>query len=263
MSKCRIYFCICAACILMMFSLITACAPSDNNINTPNSEKYECISSAVSGLSNAESNPNDKPITESRATENADESKEHIVNDILTPERIPNDMLVLIAQYAPDIILDIRYATTNNFTHSVIYASSDAYIRYGTLQKLISVQNELRTYGFGLKIWDAYRPVEAQFKLWSICPNSDFVANPNNGYSNHSRGNTIDVTMVTLDGKDVEMPSEFDDFSVKAHRDYTDDTTEVANNARLLETIMKKHGFTGYKNEWWHFTDTISYPVVK
>lgn len=257
MSKCRTCFCICAACVLMMFSLIAACAPSDNNTqNITTSEESECISSTLSGSSSVEKNVSDE-------SESPNTSQDYVINDIIAPEYVSDDILVLISKYAPDIILDIRYATTNNFTHSIIYESSDAYIRYGTLKKLIAAQTELRAYGLGLKIWDAYRPIEAQFKLWNVCPDSRFVANPNTGYSNHTRGNTVDVTLVTLTGQEVEMPSAFDDFSHKAHRDYSDDTPDAAINANLLESVMEKHGFTGYINEWWHFTDTTSYPVVQ
>ncbi len=174
-----------------------------------------------------------------------------------------DDELVLVAEYAPEILLDIRYATVNNFTGTIIYTNADAYLRYGTLCKLIAVHNELQSHGYGLKIWDAYRPIEAQFKLWKVYPDASFVANPLTGYSNHSRGNTVDVTIVTIDGAEVEMPSLFDEFGKKAHRQYTDDAPDVAERATLLQECMYKHGFDGYYKEWWHYTDTTKYPIVK
>lgn len=174
----------------------------------------------------------------------------------------PKDMVfVAIADYIPDILIDLKYAGTDNFTGQVVYDFSTAYLRYGTVRKLAAVQEDLRQLGLGLKIWDGFRPVSAQYKLWEICPDTRYVSNPQLGFSSHSRGNTVDVTMVDEDGREVEMPTAFDDFSKKADREYSDCTQEAADNALILEALMEKHGFSGYKNEWWHFTDTVAYPV--
>ena len=83
------------------------------------------------------------------------------------------------------------------------------------------------------------------------------------GFSSHSRGNTLDVTLVDENGVELEMPTGFDDFSAKADRDYSDCTAAAANNADILEILMEKHGFTGYAGEWWHYSDTMSYPVER
>ena len=168
---------------------------------------------------------------------------------------------VKVSDYIPDIAVDLRYATENNFTGQVIYRFSQPYLRFGTVKKLIQVQNELRESGYCLLIWDGFRPVSAQFRLWEICPDSTYVANPYAGYSAHSRGNTVDITIVEADGSPVEMPTEFDDFSVLADRNYTDCTPEAAINAKMLQEIMEHCGFQGYYGEWWHYTDTNSYPV--
>lgn len=173
-----------------------------------------------------------------------------------------DDDLVLVKDYIPDIYTDLKYATADNFTGTVIYDSKDAYLRYGTVKKLAEVQNELRQLGYSLKIWDAYRPTSAQFKLWEVCPDPTYVSNPNNGFSKHSRGNTVDVTLVLADESEVRMPSGFDDFSTLADRDYGDVSAEAAYNAQLLEKLMVAHGFVGYSAEWWHYSDTISYSVV-
>lgn len=165
------------------------------------------------------------------------------------------------ADYIPDIAIDLRYAAADNFTGQVIYNFSDAYLRYGTIQKLAAVQSALAEKGLGLKIWDAYRPTAAQFQLWEICPDSRYVANPNRGFSSHSRGNTVDVTLVDGAGNELAMPTGFDDFSAKADRDYSDVSPEAAANALLLEDAMTSAGFTPYAGEWWHFSDADSYPV--
>ena len=169
--------------------------------------------------------------------------------------------LVRVADYIPSIEVDLKYATADNFTGTVIYDFTDAYLRYGTVEKLAAVQRELEELGYGLRIWDALRPVSAQFRLWEVCPNSAYVANPNTGYSSHSRGNTVDITLVALDGSEVPMPTGFDDFSALADRDYSDCGEQAASTARLLEQTMSAHGFQPYWTEWWHFSDTVSYGV--
>lgn len=176
------------------------------------------------------------------------------------PEPADGDF-VKITDYIPTARQELFYATANNFTGQVIYDFQDAYLRYGTVKKLMAVSADLAEMGLYLKIWDGFRPVSAQFKLWEVCPDPTYVANPNKGYSSHSRGNTVDLTIVDENGVEFPMPTGFDDFSAKADRDYSDCTEEEANNAQILEILMEKHGFSGYFGEWWHFSDTVSYPV--
>ena len=178
------------------------------------------------------------------------------------PEPVPEpEDFVSVTDWIPGIHTELRYATDNNFTHQVIYDFSGAYLRYGTVQKLASAQESLETAGYSLLIWDAFRPVSAQFKLWEICPDPAYVANPEKGYSSHSRGSTVDITLVTLDGEPVEMPTDFDDFTAMADRDCSDVGEKAAANARLLEEAMTAAGFKLYSAEWWHYSDATSYPV--
>lgn len=170
---------------------------------------------------------------------------------------------VRIRDYIPDIVVDLKYATEDNFTGQVIYEFTEPYLRYGTVKKLMAVQEALKSQGLGLKIWDGFRPVSAQFKLWDVCPDPTYVANPNVGFSSHSRGNTVDITLVDATGAELVMPTGFDDFSALADRDYADCTAEAANNARLLEKLMEENGFKPYFGEWWHYADTVSYDVAK
>lgn len=179
----------------------------------------------------------------------------------LSADEICDDEFVRVKTYIPDIVIDLKYASTDNFTGLKIYDFSDAYLRYGTVKKLAEVQKDLRTSGLGLKIWDAFRPVSAQFRLWEICPDATYVANPSTGFSSHSRGNAVDITLVLTDGDEIQMPTGFDDFSLLADRDYSDCNTVAANNARILENAMLRHGFCGYSGEWWHYSDTVSYEV--
>lgn len=170
-----------------------------------------------------------------------------------------NTDFVNVQWYIPDVQVELRYAGPNNFTGETIYNFYDAYLRYGTVCKLMDVCKELAEQGLYLKIWDAFRPVSAQFKLWEAFPDSRYVADPNKGVSSHSRGNTLDVTLVDSYGNELPMPSAFDDFTDAACRDYLLCSEEERKNALILETTMEKHGFHGYWGEWWHFSDSMQY----
>ena len=171
---------------------------------------------------------------------------------------------VRVKDYIFDVEVALRYATEGNFTGKVIYDFTDAWLRYGTVQKLAKAQEILKAQGYRLKIWDAYRPVYAQFVLWNVYPDATFVADPTTGYSDHSRGNTVDVTVIDSSGREIIMPTEFDSFSPLADRDYRDvmDKESVV-NAWMLQETMIEAGFVPYRDEWWHFSDTEQYDVEK
>ncbi len=173
------------------------------------------------------------------------------------PEHNNND-LVAINYYIKDIETDLRYATTNNFTGQIIYENFDQpSLRYGTIKKLQNVQNDLKQHGFKLKIWDAYRPHSAQWSLWEKSgKNPIYVADPSKGYSDHSRGCTVDVTLVDLNGNKVEMPTDFDSFTEEAHAYYEGASETAKRNRTILQEAMTRNGFQIYEGEWWHFTDS-------
>ena len=186
-----------------------------------------------------------------------------ITQEITTEKEPEDDEYVLVKKYIPDIYVELRYATENNFTGVKIYDFTEAYLRYGTVKKLAQVQKELKQQGYSLKIWDAYRPFEAQQKLWEVYPDPNYVANPANGMRRHNLGGTVDITMVAADGSIIPMPSEFDDFSLKADRNYSDiDNEEAVNNVMILQNAMENNGFTGYQGEWWDYSDTVEYEAV-
>ncbi|NLL51817.1 MAG: hypothetical protein GX248_03835 [Peptococcaceae bacterium] len=152
---------------------------------------------------------------------------------------------VNLAEYIPSLIIDLPYATTNNFTRTQLYSENVAYLRKGTADKLKKAVEELNQKGYRVKIWDAYRPPAVQFKMWNAFPNANFVANPWTGYSDHARGSAVDLTIDNL-----PMPTDFDEFSSRAYR------VNQNKNAQLLEEVMVKHGFVPLASEWWHFTDS-------
>ena len=189
---------------------------------------------------------------------------QEIITQEITIEKEPeDDEYVLVNKYIPDIYVELMYATDNNSTGVRIYGFTDAYLRYGTVKKLANVQKELKEQGYSLKIWDAYRPFEAQQKLWEVYPDPNYVANPADGMKKHNLGGTVDITMVAADGSIIPMPTEFDDFSLKADRNYSDiDNEEAVNNVMILQNAMENNGFTGYQGEWWDYSDTVEYEAV-
>lgn len=190
-------------------------------------------------------------------------AQEIITQEITTEKEPEDDEYVLVNKYIPDIYVELMYATDNNFTGVRIYGFTDAYLRYGTVKKLANVQKELKEQGYSLKIWDAYRPFEAQQKLWEVYPDPNYVANPADGMKKHNLGGTVDITMVAADGSIIPMPTEFDDFSLKADRNYSDiDNEEAVNNVMILQNAMENNGFTGYQGEWWDYSDTVEYEAV-
>ena len=211
----------------------------------------------------AETIETETPETQMEDTEGVAEETTEIETEEsdAEPIEVSEDTFVKVKNYIPDIEVELKYAGTDNFTGQMIYEFTDAYLRYGTVKKLMKVQDALRENQLSLKIWDAFRPVSAQFVLWEICPDSTYVANPYKGFSSHSRGNTVDITVVDASGKELTMPTGFDDFSTLADRDYSDCTEEAKKNALLLEHLMTENGFKGYSGEWWHFSDVVRYSV--
>lgn len=190
-------------------------------------------------------------------------AQEVTAQEITTEKEPEDDEYVLVNKYIPDIYVELMYATDNNFTGVRIYDFTDAYLRYGTVKKLANVQKELKEQGYSLKIWDAYRPFEAQQKLWEVYPDPNYVANPANGMKKHNLGGTVDITMVAADGSVISMPTEFDDFSLKADRNYSDiEDEEAVKNVMILQNAMENNGFTGYQGEWWDYSDTVEYEAV-
>lgn len=153
------------------------------------------------------------------------------------------------------ILLDIKYATADNFLGKPLYSQAKAYLRKSVAQKLNRVQQALEKQGLGLKIWDAYRPLSVQYKLWELVPDERYVADPQKG-SAHNRGAAVDVTLVDAQGHELAMPTAFDDFTERAHLDYIDLPFEVRAHRALLMDAMRAQGFEPLKTEWWHYNDS-------
>jgi zinc D-Ala-D-Ala dipeptidase len=150
------------------------------------------------------------------------------------------------------IAVDLRYATNENFIGQALYPVNRCLLRRSVAKQLAEAQTELAKSGLGLKVWDCYRPLSAQRKLWEIKPDPLYVTDPRKG-SRHNRGGSVDLTLVDSRGAALEMPSAYDDFSEKAHRDYKFVPSEARRNLKILERAMTRHGFRGLRSEWWHF----------
>lgn len=158
------------------------------------------------------------------------------------------------------IQLDIRYASDNNFTKKQIYNCGRCFLRPEVAQQIKKLHNDIRSrYGFGVKMFDCYRPRPAQQKLWDIVPNAMYVTPPKKG-SMHNRGQAVDLTIVDKNGDELDMGTEYDFFGKEAHRTYTHPNKEIQQNRSLHRMLLEAHGFTGIRTEWWHYSlKSVSY----
>ena len=173
-------------------------------------------------------------------------------------------MLRLLQAIIPDLVLDLVYATPHNFTGQSLYPpSAAAYLALKPRERLKRVQQRLQKQRLRLKVFDAYRPLSVQKKIWEIFPDPRYVADPRIG-SCHNRGAAVDVTLVDDQRKELPMPSGFDDFSERSHCDFLPSDPALAHNRGLLREAMVQEGFLPCISEWWHFDDPEweSYPLL-
>lgn len=180
------------------------------------------------------------------------------------PFRKPD--LVEIVKLDPTIKLDIRYATANNFLGRRVYKQARAFMQRPAAEALVRVNQSLRKHGYGLVVFDGYRPWAITKAFWDATPEDKkiFVADPSKG-SRHNRGCAVDLSMFELkNGKTVQMPSEYDEMTERAHINYSCATSESAKLRDLLRSAMEAEGFAVYEPEWWHYDykDWKEYPIM-
>jgi D-alanyl-D-alanine dipeptidase len=179
---------------------------------------------------------------------------------------IPDSDFVDLKRIDPTIVIDLRYAGPNNVTRRPLYPPGmQALVRFSVARRLVVAQKYLKEHGYGLKIWDAYRSSAAQQQLWEATHNNSYVADPQGGIgSMHTRGAAVDATLVDRKGKDVPMPTDFDNFTPAALLHYQGPNPAVRSNLKLLQKAMARAGFYGLRTEWWHFcaADWTTYPPV-
>jgi zinc D-Ala-D-Ala dipeptidase len=175
--------------------------------------------------------------------------------------------LVELTTLDPSIRLDIRYATANNFTGQQLYTQARAFLIRPAAMALIRAHLAAQQQGFGLTIYDAYRPWRVTKALWDATPpgpKRNYVANPKRG-SKHNRGCAVDLTLHDVkSGAQLSMPSGYDEFTPRAHRNFAGASAQALANRDLLESLMKAQGFRGASNEWWHFdfAGWDDYPIL-
>jgi len=163
--------------------------------------------------------------------------------------------LVDLRQLDPTLRFDLRYATAHNFLGEMIYPEAVPLLRRKAAKALVAANQFLHKWGLGLQVWDAYRPLAVQRLMWAKVPDRHYVADPARGGSAHNRGIAVDVTLVTVDGAPLAMPTDFDDFTAAAaHTTRTGLTKEQRFNRAILRLAMKLHGFRPLRSEWWHYT---------
>lgn len=171
--------------------------------------------------------------------------------------------LIQITEKSHNLILDLKYATSDNFTGAPIYSKALCYLHPDGLKCLEIALHLAKEAGYSIKIWDAYRPSEAQWKLWEHTPDPNYVAPPQKG-SAHSRGVAVDLTLLDSTGAEVNMGTPFDDFRPLAHHRNTEVTPEIQRNRFLLLGIMTAAGWDFYEHEWWHYQlfNASPYPLL-
>ena len=180
------------------------------------------------------------------------------------PFRAP-DLVELVA-IDPSIRLDVRYATPNNLAGRAVYTQARAFLQRPAAEALVRAHRALRSRGYGILVFDGYRPWRVTKLFWDVTPpeKREFVADPAKG-SKHNRGCAVDLSMYDLaTGREVEMPSAYDEMSERAYPDYAGGTAAARERRDLLRAAMEKEGFTVEPNEWWHFNyrDWAAYPIL-
>ncbi|MDO5607207.1 MAG: M15 family metallopeptidase [Capnocytophaga sp.] len=186
-------------------------------------------------------------ISESKAV---DSLAEEVIAAVEYREYHPD--FVNIRSLSDDFVFDMKYATDDNFLNQQVYDCAECFLRKATAQALVTANNELMGLGYRIKIFDCYRPLSVQRKMWNILPGTHYVANPAKG-SKHNRGAAVDLTLVDMQGNELDMGTPFDHFGKEAHHTYTAFPAEILKNRQLLKEIMDKHDFRSIYSEWWHY----------
>lgn len=174
-------------------------------------------------------------------------------------------MLIEITPQSHDVELDIQYATDRNFTGRAVYRRAACFLHPDTEKLLVRAIAMARPLGFRLRLYDGFRPSEAQWKLWEHTPDPEFIADPRRG-SPHSMGAAIDLTLLdAASGRELDMGTPFDDLRPLSHHGVLEISPEAQRNRMLLMGIMTSAGFDFFRNEWWHyqlFSPRGRYPVL-
>lgn len=212
---------------------------------------------------NQENHPNSTIVDTAAMTDTVAKITPPPKKEIPSLETLADTTFVRLADYSDDFDYDMRYATKNNFLEAQVYECGECYVRAITAKALLKVNAAFMEKGYRIKFFDCYRPHDVQKKMWEIVPNATYVANPAKG-SIHNKGGAVDITLTTLEGKQLDMGTTFDFFGRKARHAYQDLPKEVLDNRKLLKTGMEAFGFGAITSEWWHYNykPTLGYEVA-
>ncbi len=167
-------------------------------------------------------------------------------------EGIADTTFVNLKDYSTDFVYDMKYATEDNFLKAKVYDCAECYLRLKTVKALIAANQEFIEKGYRIKLFDCYRPLDIQKKMWQIVSNPEYVADPAKG-SIHNRGGAVDITLVNKKGKELDMGTGFDHFGIEASHKFEDLARRVKKNRRLLKSVMIENNFNSFDSEWWHY----------
>jgi len=159
---------------------------------------------------------------------------------------------VRLKDLSSDFVYELKYATPDNFLKQAVYDCGECYLRKSTAEALVKANEAFKQLGYRIKLFDCYRPLSVQKKMWKILPGTHYVANPAKG-SKHNRGAAVDLTLVDAQGKELNMGTPFDFFGKEAHHTYTEYPKEVLENRKLLKETLNKYNFKSIYSEWWHY----------
>ena len=174
-----------------------------------------------------------------------------------------DNAFVNLKNYSRDFVFDMKYATADNFLKEQVYPCDECFLRVKTIKALLHANQAFIAKGYRIKLYDCYRPLAIQKKMWKIVPNPTYVANPKKG-SIHNKGGAVDITLVDSLGVELNMGTGFDFFGPEAVHNYTDLSAEILANRQLLKSIMLQYNFKSFDSEWWHYnlnnsaTDEVS-----
>ena len=166
-------------------------------------------------------------------------------------EAIADTTFVKLKDYSADFVYDMKYATEDNFLKAKVYDCAECFLRLKTVKALVKANTKFMKKGYRIQLFDCYRPLDIQKRMWKIVSNPEYVADPAKG-SIHNRGGAVDITLVDADGKELDMGTSFDFFGPEAGHYFDNLPDEVKENRLLLKRIMQKSGFVSFDSEWWH-----------
>lgn len=165
---------------------------------------------------------------------------------------IADTTFVNLKDYSNDFVYDMKYATEDNFLKAKVYDCAECLLRYKTVKALIAANKDFMKDGCKIKLFDCYRPLSIQKKMWEIVSNPEYVADPKKG-SIHNKGGAVDITLVNAKGEELEMGTNFDFFGIEASHNYKKFPVSVKANRKYLKSVMIKNGFNSFDSEWWHY----------